>query len=79
MKITGKTGLKNLEKYTKEINRKHFKENDIRVFKSPNLANAYIVVKDLKFKLMNWDEISTDKSKFYSILKNFDKLLDAEY
>lgn len=79
MKITGKTGIKNLEKYTKEINRKHFKDNGIRVFKSPNLASAFIIEKNLKFKMVTWDAISSDKSKFRETLENFMKLLDAEY
>lgn len=79
MKITGQTGIKNLEKYAKEIKRKHFKENNIRVFKSPNLSSSFIIVKDLKFKMVTWDAINSDKSKFRATLENFDKLLDAEY
>lgn len=79
MKITGKTGIKNLEKYAKEINRKHFKQNEVRVFENPTSKNAFIIVKDNKFKLIDWNSISSDKSKFKTVLKNFNKLLDAEY
>ena len=79
MKITGKTGLKNLEKYAKEINRKHFRQNEVRVFENPTCVNAFIIVKDNKFKLVNWNSISSDKSKFKAVLEDFDKLFDAEY
>lgn len=79
MKITGKKGLKSLEKYAKEINRKHFRQNQTRVFKHPNHENVFIIVKDNKFKLTDWESISCDKALYWYILQNLDKLRDAEY
>ena len=79
MKITGTKGLKSLEKYAKEINRKHFRQNGIRVFKHPSIGCAYVIVKDGKFKFTTWTAISCDKAFFDDILRNFDELRDAEY
>lgn len=79
MKITGTKGLKSLEKYAKEINRKHFRKNDIRVFNHPCCESVFIIVKDNKFKVTSWTSISCDKAFFDDILRNFDELRDAEY
>ena len=79
MKITGKTGVKNLEKYAKEINRKHFRQNEVRVFENPTSSNTFIIVKDGKIKLTTWNSISSNTAKFEYILGNFDELIDAEY
>ena len=79
MKITGTKGLKSLEKYAKEINRKHFRENQIRVFKHPCCQSVFVIVKDGKFKATSWTTISCDKALFDDILRNFDELRDAEY
>lgn len=79
MKITGTKGLKSLEKYAKEINRKHFRQNGIRVFKHPCCESVFIIVKDNKFKVTSWNSINSDKAKFQDIVRNFDALRDAKY
>lgn len=70
--------ISDLEKYMKEIKRKHISQKGFRVFENNNLNSAVYLVKDRSVKLAN-KTILRDNAKTDSILENFNKLQNATY
>ena len=71
--------IKDLEQYCREIHRKHFPKNNVRVFTNPSSKNGVYVVYSNMIKTIAWTDIKTEKASFYTVLRNFSEYQDAQY
>lgn len=72
-----KVTIKDIEKYSKELTRKHLREHGLRVFEHPSYSSALIVVKDDVILGMTGRHILSNNSKTQNIII-FNDYLDFE-